>query len=126
MICTTILHRSKSLTFSSQTFLWCSRIVTSSAVVHIINQPKIFQVVCAMFKPFLREKLKNRIIFHGTDRASLHKHIAPKCLPPNYGGTFEEPRVNGDQWYELLLKCQPEYEAINSYGYNRNGSTKKK
>lgn len=87
--------------------------------IHIINQPKIFQVVFALFKPFLREKLKNRIVFHGTDRASLHKHISAKCLPPNYGGTSTVARIDGDQWYELLLKCQNEYEAINSYGYKK-------
>lgn len=94
--------------------------------IHIINQPKIFQVVFALFKPFLREKLRARIIFHGTDRASLHNHIAPKCLPTCYGGTLDMPRVRGDQWYELLLKCDREYTAINSYGYNRNGVIKKK
>lgn len=94
--------------------------------IYIVNQPKIFQVVFALFKPFLREKLKNRIIFHGTDRASLHKCISPKCLPANYGGTLEMARVNGDQWYDLLMKCEPEYQAINSYGYNRNGVAKKK
>lgn len=93
--------------------------------IHIINQPKIFQVVFALFKPFLREKLRNRIIFHGNDRQSLHNHMSPKCLPPVYGGTVAEPRINGDQWYELLLKCDKEYEAINSYGYNKNGIKKK-
>lgn len=93
--------------------------------IHIINQPKIFQVVFALFKPFLREKLRSRIIFHGTDRQSLHNHMSPKCLPPCYGGTMSEPRINGDQWYELLLKCDTEYEAINSYGYNKNGMKKK-
>lgn len=87
--------------------------------IHIINQPKIFQVVFALFKPFLREKLKNRIVFHGTDRASLHKYISAECLPPNYGGTSKLARVDGDQWYELLIKCQNEYEAINSYGYKK-------
>lgn len=94
--------------------------------IHIVNQPKIFQVVFALFKPFLREKLRNRIYFHGTDRQSLHNHMSPKCLPANYGGTLSEARVNGDQWYELLLKCDVEYEAINSYGYNKNGIVKKK
>lgn len=93
--------------------------------IHIVNQPKIFQIVFALFKPFLREKLRNRIYFHGTDRASLHNHMSAKCLPANYDGTLSEPRVNGDQWYELLLKCDVEYEAINSYGYNKNGIKKK-
>ncbi|XP_055709525.1 alpha-tocopherol transfer protein-like isoform X1 [Phlebotomus papatasi] len=85
--------------------------------IHIINQPKLFNIVFALFKPFLKEKLRNRIYFHGSDRDSLHNHISPKCLPPVYGGTIEMPRVTGDQWYQLLLKCDQEFAAINSYGY---------
>ncbi|XP_055683778.1 alpha-tocopherol transfer protein-like isoform X2 [Lutzomyia longipalpis] len=85
--------------------------------IHIINQPKLFNIVFALFKPFLKEKLRNRIYFHGSDRDSLHNHISPKCLPPAYGGTIEMTRVTGDQWYQLLLKCDQEFRAINSYGY---------
>lgn len=87
--------------------------------IHIVNQPKIFNVVFALFKPFLREKLRGRIIFHGTDRESLHKYMSPKCLPPCYGGVLEGDRLNGDQWYQLLSKIEPEYVAINSYGYKK-------
>ncbi|XP_062548867.1 alpha-tocopherol transfer protein isoform X2 [Armigeres subalbatus] len=85
--------------------------------IHIINQPKIFNVVFALFKPILRDKLRNRIVFHGTDRESLHKHISKGCLPPCYGGNVDAPRVKGEEWYELLLKCDGEYTAINKYGY---------
>nr|XP_033334939.1 alpha-tocopherol transfer protein-like isoform X2 [Megalopta genalis] len=85
--------------------------------IHIINQPYVFNMVFALFKPFLKEKLKNRIIFHGTDRKSLHQYLSPKCLPDCYGGTLQIPRVTGPQWLELLLICDKEYDAINSYGY---------
>jgi hypothetical protein len=85
--------------------------------IHIVNQPKIFNVVFALFKPFLREKLRNRIYFHGSDRESLYQFIDKDCLPAEYGGTVNCPRVKGDQWYELLMKCDGEYMAINSYGY---------
>lgn len=85
--------------------------------IHIINQPYVFNMVFALFKPFLREKLKSRIIFHGTDRKSLHQYLSPKCLPDCYGGTLQIPRVTGPQWLELLLMCDQEYDAINSYGY---------
>lgn len=85
--------------------------------IHIINQPYVFNMVFALFKPFLKEKLKNRIIFHGTDRKSLHQYMSPKCLPECYGGTLQIPRVTGPQWLELLLICDKEYDAINSYGY---------
>ncbi|XP_043665590.1 alpha-tocopherol transfer protein-like isoform X1 [Vespula pensylvanica] len=87
--------------------------------LHIINQPYIFNMVFALFKPFLREKLKGRIIFHGTDRKSLHQYIQPKCLPDCYGGTLQLPLISGLQWLELLMLCDKEYEAINSYGYNK-------
>ncbi|XP_077300126.1 clavesin-1 isoform X2 [Arctopsyche grandis] len=87
--------------------------------IHIVNQPYIFNMVFALFKPFLREKLRNRIIFHGSDRNSLHQHVSAKCLPLNYGGTLEMPQITGPQWLELLIKCDAEYEAINSYGYKK-------
>lgn len=87
--------------------------------IHIVNQPKIFNIVFALFKPFLREKLRSRIIFHGTDRESLHKYLSPKCLPAAYGGLIDVPRIDGDQWYKLLLQCDEEYAAINSYGYKK-------
>lgn len=68
-------------------------------------------MVFALFKPFLKEKLKSRIIFHGTDRKSLHKYMSPKCLPECYGGTLDLPRVGGPQWYQLLVKCDKEYDG---------------
>lgn len=85
--------------------------------IHIVNQPRIFNIVFSLFKPFLREKLRKRIIFHGTDRNSLHKHMSPECLPLCYAGNLDTPRVTGDQWYQLLVKCDPEFKQINSYGY---------
>uniref|UniRef100_A0A6M2DRK2 Putative phosphatidylinositol transfer protein sec14 n=1 Tax=Xenopsylla cheopis TaxID=163159 RepID=A0A6M2DRK2_XENCH len=87
--------------------------------IHIVNQPYIFNMVFQLFKPFLRDKLKSRIIFHGTDRKSLHQHISAKCLPDCYGGHLDIPRVRGEEWYELLVMCDPEFKAINSYGYKK-------
>lgn len=70
-------------------------------------------MVFALFKPFLRDKLRSRIIFHGTDRKSLHKYISPKCLTDAYGGSLDMPnsRIDGSQWLELLIMCDKEYEG---------------
>lgn len=87
--------------------------------IHIVNQPYIFNVVFALFKPFLKEKLKNRIIFHGTDRKSLHKYLDSKCLSSVYGGSLQIPRVSGEEWLKLLQMCDKEYKVINSYGYKK-------
>nr|XP_014292918.1 alpha-tocopherol transfer protein-like isoform X2 [Halyomorpha halys] len=87
--------------------------------IQIINQPYIFNMVFALFKPFLRDKLKSRIIFHGSDRKSLHQHLDPSCLPEEYGGTMTLPLIHGLQWYEMLVKMEPEFEKINCYGYKK-------
>ncbi|XP_011330886.1 alpha-tocopherol transfer protein-like isoform X1 [Ooceraea biroi] len=87
--------------------------------LHIVNQPYVFNMVFALFKPFLREKLKNRIIFHGTDRKSLHQYMSPKCLPACYGGTLGAVEVTAMDWYHLFIQMEKEYEAINSYGYKK-------
>lgn len=79
--------------------------------LHIVNQPYIFNVVFALFKPFLKEKLKKRIVFHGTDRKSLHKYISPDCLPKDYGGNLDIPPIDGKDWYEYLLLCDVEYKG---------------
>lgn len=94
--------------------------------IHIVNQPKIFNMVFALFKPFFNEKLRSRIYFHGTDRDSLHKHISQKCLPKEYDGTIDIPRVSGNEWYGLLLKCDEEYLALNKYGYNKEKEAKER
>ncbi|XP_049800545.1 clavesin-1 [Schistocerca nitens] len=86
---------------------------------HVVNQPYIFNMVFALFKPFLREKLRNRIVFHGTDRDSLHNYISPKVLPECYGGTLDIDRVTGAEWFKLLVHYDPVYEAVNSYGYKK-------
>ncbi|PZC81180.1 alpha-tocopherol transfer protein isoform X1 [Helicoverpa armigera] len=87
--------------------------------LYIINQPFIFEMVFKLFKPFLKEKLRSRIVFMGSDKKMLHEYISPKCLPDQYGGTLNIPSVTGGQWLELLLMCDKEFSAINSYGYKK-------
>lgn len=88
--------------------------------LYIINQSFLFDCVFKLFKPFLKEKLRSRIVFMGSNKKILHEHISPKCLSDKYGGTLTLPRVTGAQWLELLLICDREFTAINSYGYKKN------
>lgn len=68
-------------------------------------------MVFKLFKPFLKEKLRSRIVFMGSDRKMLHDYISPKCLPDKYGGTLSIPSVTGGQWLELLLMCDKEFSG---------------
>ncbi|EDW77886.1 uncharacterized protein Dwil_GK24307 [Drosophila willistoni] len=94
--------------------------------VHIVNNSYIFNMLFAIFKPFIREKLRKRIFFHGKDWKSLTSHIEANALPPKYGGTatWELPpgKVLGD-FFECYSK---DYELADSYGYAEGYSMKKK
>jgi len=56
--------------------------------------------------------LFRQIIFHGTDRKSLHQYMSPKCLPSQYGGTLEMKTIDGPEWYSLLIQVDKEYEGM--------------
>ncbi|CAK9799180.1 CLVS1 [Anthophora quadrimaculata] len=59
--------------------------------IHIVNQPFIFNMVYVIFKPFLMEKTRRRLHFHGTNRNSLISHVGEKCLPTEFGGKLQMP-----------------------------------
>lgn len=83
--------------------------------VHIVNQPWIFDIVYNIFKPFIDERMKERIFFHGDDMESLHKHIDPKHLPERYGGLH--PDYNYNDWIEGFKKNEFIQKELASLGY---------
>ncbi|KAL0895024.1 hypothetical protein ABMA27_013492 [Loxostege sticticalis] len=85
--------------------------------IHFINQPMVFNVVWNMFKPFIREKLRNRIFFHGSKMASLHKHIPASHLPKDYGGELPPVDYTSADWYPVLRDCEQFIQTYDSYGF---------
>ncbi|CAG9864382.1 unnamed protein product [Phyllotreta striolata] len=84
--------------------------------LHIVNQSRIFDIVYNIFKPFLDERMKERIFFHGEDRDSLHRHIDPKHLPERYGGIH--PDYNYNDWIVNFEKNENIVEELTSLGYS--------
>lgn len=72
--------------------------------VHIVKQPFLFNMVWQVFKPFVREKLKNRMYFHGTKMSTLHAHIPTSHLPKNYDGDLPEIDYSSADWYPILIQ----------------------
>ncbi|CAG9098143.1 unnamed protein product [Plutella xylostella] len=93
--------------------------------VHIINQPFIFNMLFALFKPFLREKLRKRIYFHGADRASLLAHVDARALRRRHGGALPDPEIPGELLWKMLNYYEDNFQLANSYGYNVNNNEKK-
>lgn len=88
--------------------------------VHFVKQPFLFNMVWQMFKPFVKEKLKKRMFFHGTKMSSLHTHMAPSHLPKNYGGELPEIDYTGADWYPAINKYEDRVKEWNTYGFRKN------
>ncbi|XP_012151156.1 alpha-tocopherol transfer protein isoform X1 [Megachile rotundata] len=86
--------------------------------IHVVNQPFIFNMVFAIFKPFLMEKTRKRIHFHGTNRSTLIPYTGTKILPKEFGGDFEMPKVPlGQGIWDYFCCFEKEFEASNKCGY---------
>ncbi|XP_078046646.1 retinaldehyde-binding protein 1 isoform X1 [Augochlora pura] len=87
--------------------------------VHFVKQPFLFNMIWQMFKPFVKEKLKKRMFFHGSAMASLHQHIPKTHLPENYGGDLPKIDYTSADWFPTLIKCEDKIKAWNSYGLRK-------
>lgn len=82
---------------------------------HIVNEPYIFEMLFTMVKPFLSEKIKNRIFFHGSNLCSLHEHIPVEILPEELGG--ETGKFDNSSFVKELLACDEEFQRNALFGY---------
>lgn len=71
---------------------------------HVVNQPRYIDAIYALFRPFLKDKIRNRVYFHGSSFDELHKHINPEVLPVEFGG-MNGSIVNAEWKQRLLSKA---------------------
>ncbi|XP_070394194.1 alpha-tocopherol transfer protein-like isoform X2 [Dermacentor albipictus] len=84
--------------------------------VHIVRQSYAFDMIFALFKPFIKAKMAERYRFHGDNFEKLHEEIPPSVLPIEYGGQ-REPLDFEAYWKEV--DAQEEFFArVNSFGYS--------
>ncbi|XP_061398182.1 alpha-tocopherol transfer protein-like [Musca vetustissima] len=93
--------------------------------VHIVNNSYIFNILFNIFKPFIREKLRKRIYFHGKDMKSLTKHIDAAVLPAKYGGSATWEMPPGKLLGEFFMSYTPDFEKAASYGWKDGYKIKK-
>ncbi|XP_022908326.1 alpha-tocopherol transfer protein-like isoform X2 [Onthophagus taurus] len=109
-----VLHLSPSLA-SKIVQIMVTHFPMKIKAIHIVNQPWIFDVAFNIMKPFLNDRMKERIYVHGNDMESLHKHIEPKFLPRRYGGVHDDPCVK--DWLEFFFTNPIILRELNSLGY---------
>jgi len=71
--------------------------------VCFLNEWQIFDLIFAIIKPFLSEKIRKRIILIGNDFEKLHVVVDPVYLPSTYGGKVDENDLNHESWKSALL-----------------------
>jgi CRAL/TRIO domain len=57
------------------------------AGIHVVHQPAFMSFLWTIVRPFLGEKMRRRIFFHGADIDSLADVMDASLLPPEMGGT---------------------------------------
>ncbi|KAJ8020362.1 Alpha-tocopherol transfer protein-like [Holothuria leucospilota] len=72
--------------------------------IHFVNEPVVFDGAFTIMKPFMNDKMRNRVKMHGTNYASLHKHVSPKILPREWGGTMGT--YDNTQWKKEFLEIE--------------------
>ncbi|XP_043923660.1 alpha-tocopherol transfer protein [Protopterus annectens] len=83
--------------------------------IHLLNEPMIFHTVFALIKPFLSDKIKQRIWMHGSDyRESLGQHIPLDILPCEYGGQEASVDEICQEWTHFVMKCEEQLIRLSS------------
>ena len=70
--------------------------------VNMVNEPTLFDVVFAIVRPFMKDKMKKRMTLHGNKFDMLHKIIDPAVLPPAYGGTHSNLDEIAHSWRDVV------------------------
>ena len=60
------------------------------AGIHVVHQPPFMSFMWAIVRPFLGEKMRQRVFFHGANIDSLADIIPAHLLPPEMGGTCDD------------------------------------
>ncbi|XP_028160433.1 alpha-tocopherol transfer protein-like isoform X3 [Ostrinia furnacalis] len=69
--------------------------------IHVVNASPIIDTVVGIVKPFLKEKIRNRIFIH-TDLTTLYEHVPKEILPEEYGGDAGPMDVYNKAWQKKL------------------------
>lgn len=75
--------------------------------IHLLNVPLFFRPVFSMIRPFLPDKIRQRIHMHGSDYMdSLADFFSAPLLPLEYGGEGPSIREVCQDWTNQLLRAE--------------------
>ncbi|KAG5675664.1 hypothetical protein PVAND_005551 [Polypedilum vanderplanki] len=93
--------------------------------IFIINNSYIFNMLFAIFKPFISSKLRKRIHFINKNYNILTEQLGEHCLPKQLNGTLPIDYVDGKLLADFLKLFDKQFDLINLSGYNKNPEQRK-
>lgn len=90
--------------------------------MHLVNQPWYVDAALGLARPFLKEKLRSRIHFHGNNLATLHAQVPARLLPAELGG--EGGEYHAHTWAATMLTYIPKQTQQNDTAVHSSTSTK--
>ncbi|XP_015126098.1 alpha-tocopherol transfer protein-like [Diachasma alloeum] len=94
--------------------------------IHVINVSPLVDSIVNFVKPFLKEKIRNRIFMH-SDINTLYDYIPREILPTEYGGDAGSIITINETWMKKLEDYRPwfkEQETVKSNEALRLGKPK--
>lgn len=94
--------------------------------VHVVNVSPLVDTIVNFVKPFLKEKIRNRIFMH-SDLKTLHEYVHREMLPAEYGGDAGPIQSIHECWIKKLEEYGPwfkEQESVKTNEALRPGKPK--
>lgn len=70
--------------------------------VHVVNASPLVDTIINFVKPFIKEKIRNRIHVHSDGYESLYKYIPKEMLPSEYGGGAGPIAKINEEWQKKM------------------------
>ncbi|XP_076821292.1 alpha-tocopherol transfer protein-like [Clavelina lepadiformis] len=99
-----MLFKISPIALARMNSIWQDAMPLRFKAVHILNEGKVYDIILALFKPFLKQKIIDRIHTHGSKINSLHEFVDQAVLPPELGGTGPDGESTGKWWIEKLTE----------------------
>jgi len=88
--------------------------------IYIVNNSYIFNMLYAIFKPFIGPKLRKRIQFLNKDWNTLTNNLGKKALRKEFGGELLVDDVDGKLLVEFLKLFSGQFDLMDRAGYGVN------
>ncbi|XP_041980698.1 clavesin-1-like [Aricia agestis] len=89
--------------------------------LHVIRYNWFLHTFFYVFKQFIPAAAWDRLYFHGYDMDSLHKHIEPEYLPPEYGGSCKYV-ITTEEWIRGVNRYKDDFmvQELRALGFTVN------